>query len=69
MALTIRKVRRALDITQVELARRTGLTAITISNAERGKTKPSYKTLKAVSVALGVSVDELMEESAGKAAG
>lgn len=50
----LRRTRRALDITQVELAERIGVAHATIVRIERGQTKPSTDTLFKLADALGV---------------
>lgn len=55
----IRDLREARAITQVELHELAEVDAITISNIERGKQKPSARTLRKLARALGVEVMEL----------
>lgn len=60
--LHIRKIRRALDMTQQELARKLGVTQATVAQWESGKTTPPLKTILKLAAALGVTVDELISE-------
>jgi len=55
----LRKRRLALHMTLAELAEKTGLTASSISQLERGKTTGSIKTLQALSQALGIGFSDL----------
>lgn len=50
----VRRTRRALDITQEELAARIGVAHSTLVRIERGKTGPSVGTLFKLGDALGV---------------
>lgn len=55
----IRDLRDERAITQVELSDLAGIDPITVSNIERGKQKPSARTLRKLSRALSVEVMEL----------
>ena len=55
----LKAARIAKGITQVELARRMGVTAQTISQYERGCANPKLETVKRFAEALDVSVAEL----------
>src|SRR5215208_5968067 len=66
----IRSLRTARGLSQEEVARRTGIGLKSYGDLERGRTRdPHYSTLRGVARALGVRVEELLEESvlAGKA--
>lgn len=52
--------RRAADLTQEELAERTGLSRQEISLIERGKVRPGIDTIKKIADALEVKVDDLI---------
>ena len=52
--------RDLLSVTQEELSYMTGLSTPYISMVERGKKKPSLKSISAIADALGITVDELM---------
>lgn len=56
---TLRRLRLASFLTQAELARRSGVHALTITRLESGRTAPSTRTVKALAVALGIAPAEL----------
>lgn len=58
----IREIRNDQGLNQSELAERVGTSQSTISQLEKGSRNPSYKTLRQVAEALGVSVSYLVEE-------
>lgn len=58
----IRKLRRAKDITQSELAERLGVERSTVSKWEKGISVPRGKTLIALADVLECSIDELMRD-------
>jgi transcriptional regulator with XRE-family HTH domain len=61
----IRSLRTARGLSQEEVARRTGIGLKSYGDLERGRTKdPHYSTLRGVARALGVRVEELIEEPA-----
>ena len=55
----LRRIRLAHFFSQAELARRSGLHAITITRLESGRTAPSTRTVRALAAALGVPPGEL----------
>ena len=55
----IKESRAKLNMTQEELARRTGVRRETIVFLEQGKYNPSLQLAHDVAVALGTSIDEL----------
>jgi|SRR5699024_2349762 len=59
----LRKRRRALHLTLSELAEKTGLTASSISQLERGKTTGSIKSLQLVTQALGIGFSDLFSDT------
>lgn len=63
----LRQIRGELDITQVELIKRLGLTgfvdAIEISDYERGVREPDLLTLKAYADGAGISTDDLIDDN------
>jgi transcriptional regulator with XRE-family HTH domain len=66
----IRGLRTAQGLSQEEAARRTGIGLKSYGDIERGRTKdPHYSTLRAVAHALGVPVQELIQEPAEMVAG
>jgi transcriptional regulator with XRE-family HTH domain len=59
----IRSLRMARGLSQEEVARRTGIGLKSYGDLERGRTRdPHYSTLRGVARALGVRVEELLEE-------
>jgi len=56
----MRVLRRRLNLTLKEVARRSGLTYPTVESVETNKTLPSLKTLDAIAGALGISVSDLV---------
>ena len=52
----IRKTRRALGLSQTDLAQLSGLSLPSIQNIEAGKANPSWLTLKQLSAPLGLSI-------------
>jgi len=63
LGLRIRTIRRAKDITQKQLAERTGLDQSQISKIERGEAGCSVEGLIRIARVLGVSFAELMGET------
>lgn|GEM_PF-1890861 len=59
----LRKRRFALHMTLAELAEKTGLTASSISQLERGKTTGSIKTLRALAQGLGIGFSDLFSNA------
>lgn len=57
----MRRVRRMLDISQVVLAERTGLSRVTISRIENNRTRPADDTMSVIASALGVPQSSLSE--------
>jgi transcriptional regulator with XRE-family HTH domain len=56
---TLRRLRLGNFLTQAELARRSGVHALTITRLESGRTAPSTRTVRALATALGVTPAEL----------
>lgn len=59
--IKIREIRKAKGLTQQDIAKMTGLSQQTISDAERGGNM-NLATLVLIARALGVKVTELIEE-------
>lgn len=57
----IREIREQKDLTQEELAKKSGVTCATIINIEKGYNKPSASSLYKISGALNYNYDKLME--------
>lgn len=56
----IREARKRIDITQEDLAYKTGITTPYLSQIENGKKKISLPVLMRISKALGITLDELV---------
>lgn len=56
----IKNQRKLLQLTQMQLAQRTGVSHVTISDWERGSTTPKGKSLLRLAAALKVDVDTLL---------
>jgi transcriptional regulator with XRE-family HTH domain len=64
----IKEARQQRGLTQEQLARRSGLTLNAYGDIERGRiTDPHYSSLRGIARGLGITVAELVEESAPKA--
>ena len=61
----IRKARRALKLSQEELAFRSGLHRTYLSDIERGARNPSFASLLTVARGLGTTVSELTRDIGG----
>ncbi len=59
----ISKLKKAKKMSQVELARITGISRDAISKYERGDVSPSVEYAKRIAEALGVSLDYLVSDS------
>jgi transcriptional regulator with XRE-family HTH domain len=57
----VRQHRRALDLTQDELARRVGCAAITLRKIEAGAARPSQQIAERLAMALAIPLDERAE--------
>ena len=57
----IRKLRRAKDWRQIDLAEQSGVHEVHISDLERGTREPGLRTLSKIARALGTSLSELFE--------
>jgi transcriptional regulator with XRE-family HTH domain len=55
-------LRKALGLTQLELARRIGIFGPALSRIERGKANPTLRTLTEIAQALGVPVFDLFAD-------
>ena len=68
----IKKRREALGLTQTQIADRLGISKMTVSAYEAGKTMPGAEKLPALAQILGCTIDELYHEppdGEGKEAG
>lgn len=55
----LKKARNKAGLTQVEVAKKGGISPISYQRYESGKRTPTYATMKLIAMALGSSVDEL----------
>ena len=55
----LRRIRLAAFLSQAELARRSGVHALTITRLEAGRTAPSTRTVRALAEALGIGPADL----------
>lgn len=55
----LRRIRLAQFLSQAELARRSGVHALTVTRLESGRTAPSTRTVRALAGALGVPPGDL----------
>ncbi len=53
--------RKAVGLSQAELAERAGVRAATISDIENGRLDPRLSTLRALAEALGLEIDDIVE--------
>lgn len=61
--MRIRAQRRARNLTQENLAKRSGLSVSFLGHIERGSRIPSLETVLALALALDLSLDELIQVS------
>ena len=59
MARSIKELRKAAGLTQLELANRLHVTPSTVYKWERGANEPSATNLRDLARALGVAMDEI----------
>jgi len=55
----LRLLRERLFITQAELAESAGIALVTLNRLEKGKQKPSFKTIRKLAKALGVEPGDI----------
>ena len=53
-------IRHDKRMTQAQLAQAIGVTTVTVSNWESGRSAPSLKTLTTIAAALGVKVSDIL---------
>lgn len=61
----IRQLRRERRVSQEALAYEAGVTSGTLSMIERGRSNPTWGTVKGIAAALGVDIAELAKLSLG----
>jgi transcriptional regulator with XRE-family HTH domain len=71
LAYTIRRLREERGFTQEDIAYAANLTSGTYGHIERGKTNPTWTTIKKIAQALDISLADLAEaaEAADRPAG
>jgi transcriptional regulator with XRE-family HTH domain len=57
--VNLRRTRLARFLSQAELARRSGVHALTVTRLESGRTAPSTRTVRALARELGIAPGEL----------
>ena len=62
---SFKKARLVAGITQAELAKRMGVSCVSVSQWETGKNLPSVGRLHRLAATLGTTVEKLLEERAG----
>lgn len=62
----IRRLRKSMGLTQVQLAKRSGLSQSGISDIEKSVNNPSTETIRLIATALGVSVSDLIDTDKNK---
>ena len=65
----IRRERQRQGLSLRELARRVGVSASMLSQVETDRTRPSVSTIYAIATELGISIDGLLSDGDGDAAG
>ena len=58
---TMKELRKAKDMTLVDLSNATGITPCNLSAIERGKTKPTPASIHKISTALGLTYEDLFD--------
>jgi len=58
----VKELREKLNMSQLELARKAKVAQSTIHYIETGQKSPTYRVLKKLAAALGVTVSELLGE-------
>ena len=58
-----KRIRKRMNMTQEELATKMEISQSYLSDIENGRTNPSIKTVKKLADGLGVSVNELFNDS------
>ena len=61
LANRIRKIREAYNLTQAEVAHRTGITPQAYGKIERRASKTKFETLLRISNSIGVTIDFLVD--------
>lgn len=65
----VRRIRRALDLTQEELAKKAGLNVVTVIHVENGKTSPNVETLGKLAEALDVGIADFFPKAEASSEG
>jgi len=62
--MNLKPLRKAANLTQQQLADKSGISRVTLARIETGACNPSLDTLRALSAALGCTIDTLLNEGA-----
>jgi len=57
--MNLKQLREAEYLTQIELAKKAGISRDTLAKIEKGKRKPSFRTIRKLAKALGVKPGEI----------
>ena len=69
MAMRIKLLREAVNLTQVQMADSLGVLSTTVSNWETGVALPKPAILPQLAEALNCTIDELYERDSGQSSG
>lgn len=61
--MNLKHLRKAANLTQQQLADKSGINRVTLARIETGACKPSFDSLRAIASALGCTIDTLLGES------
>jgi len=61
--MNIKQMRKAANLTQQQLADKSGISRVTLTRIETGASNPSLESLRAIAHALGCTIDTLLNES------
>jgi transcriptional regulator with XRE-family HTH domain len=62
----LKRLREKLELSQMDLAVKSGLNLFTIAKLEQGKREPTWATVQALAAALGVSCEAFVIEPPAK---
>ncbi len=63
MVAKLREIRKQKGMTQEELSKAASINRVTIAKYETGKISPTLKSAEKIAAALGVKVDDLLDEA------
>ena len=61
--MNLKPLRKAAHLTQQQLADKSGISRVTLARIETGACNPSLDSLRALALALGCTIDQLLGES------